>query len=699
MNLHGILDQLDEIIYISDPDTYELLFLNRCARNKFGELKPGARCYEALQGAEQPCPFCTNETLKNCQGHRLTWVRQHPEVGSMLLHDSLIEYNGKRCRMEEAIDINRYITELNDTKLDLAAERKLVECIENLVVTKDFHAAVNSMLQTIIEHYDADRAYIFEFDWEKNVTHNTFEMCRAGVEPEIQNLQSVPIAVVAGWVDVFRNRQKKINIIEDVDALKDNPIRRIEYDCLHPQGIQSLITVPIFLEGELHGFLGVDNPRAHMDAPELLAQTTYIASNELQKRTLTERVMAQSRQDPLTGLCNRLAYDECLDCLQGQEVPMGVGFLDLNGLKWINDTLGHDYGNKAILRACQLMREFFDAGQIYRISGEEFVLLCPELGFGEFMERSKRLESALVMEKDLAALGYVWGKAEDATEMVRKAEQAMYAAKRKFYLREGTKTTGQRPAYLDALLQEYRDSTFVAYLQPLYSMQKGRVYGAEALVRKIDPRGNIQVPFEFIHMMEQERMISMVDFEMLRQVCRLLVEWKPVWPELTLHVNFSRITLADPDCLTHVDKVLAETGADPRQLVLEVTESSQGIQLESMASRLNALRERGITIALDDLGTEAACLEMLYLPQIEIAKIDRSLICKAENSRREQTVIYHLIDLCHDLGMTCVVEGIETEGQVELLKKLNCDLLQGYHIGKPMPVAEFFERFGPAPQA
>ena len=136
-----------------------------------------------------------------------------------------------------------------------------------------------------------------------------------------------------------------------------------------------------------------------------------------------------------------------------------------------------------------------------------------------------------------------------------------------------------------------------------------------------------------------------------------------------------------------------ETGADPKRLTFEITEGSQGVQLESMGSLLDALRARGITLALDDMGTEAACLEMLYLPQIKNVKIDRSLICRAENSEREQTVISGLIELCHKLGMQCVAEDIETKSQVDLLKKLGCDRLQGYYIGKPMPPEAFFEKF------
>ena len=270
----------------------------------------------------------------------------------------------------------------------------------------------------------------------------------------------------------------------------------------------------------------------------------------------------------------------------------------------------------------------------------------------------------------------------------------MQTAKNKFYA-SNTALKGQRPGYLDRLLQEFRDSTFISYLQPLYSIKHDKVYGAEVLVRKVDPHGKIHAPVEFIGIMEKEHMISMVDSEMLRQSCELIRQWKAVWPDIVLNVNFSRNTLTEPDYLARVDKILAETGVDPKQLIFEVTESSQGIQLESLSSLFDELKKRGIAIAIDDLGTEAACLEMLYLPQLSIAKIDKSLIDKAEHSDREQLVIRHLVDLCHDLGMICVAEGIETDSQIELLKQLGCDRLQGFKIGKPMPADEFFEKFRP----
>ena len=585
-------------------------------------------------------------------------------------------------------------TELDSARNDLSVEKKLLDCIENLVMNDDFTAAVNSGLTTILEYYDADRTYIFEFQWKENLTRNTYEICRDGISPQIENLQTVPVDVVARWVDSFEDQeQNTIIFIGDVDALKDDPTHRLEYDCLHPQGIKSLIAVPIFINVKLHGFLGIDNPRSHMDALTLLTQLTYIIANELQKRLLTEALTKKSYQDPLTGLNNRLAYDEMLDHLRGKEFPVGVGFLDINGMKWINDTLGHDMGNKVIQKICTILNEHIEQQYIYRISGDEFVMIWPDVDYKVFMSAAKKLEAALFDEKNIASFGFVWGKEEDTGIAVRKAEKAMQTAKNKFYA-ANAELKDSRPGYLDALLQEFRDSTFIPYLQPLYSIQYNRVYGAEVLVRKIDPHGNIQAPVEFIDVMEREHMISMVDFTMLRQACELIQKWKPVWPDIVLNVNFSRNTLMEPDFLERIDQILSETGADPAQLIFEITESSQNIQLESLYSLLDEVKQRGISLAIDDLGTEASCLEILYLPQISVAKIDKGLIDKAEHIDREQLVIKHVVDLCHDLNMRCVAEGIETDSQIELLKKLGCDKLQGYKIGKPMLPEDFLRQFG-----
>ena len=316
------------------------------------------------------------------------------------------------------------------------------------------------------------------------------------------------------------------------------------------------------------------------------------------------------------------------------------------------------------------------------------------MDYTQFKHIAVQAAAALAAEKQIASLGWVWGREEDVGIAVRRAEKAMQAEKIKYYAAiENSK--GQRPGSVDVLLQEFRASTFVPYLQPLYSIQEKRIYGAEVLVRKIDPRGHIYTPISFIQIMEREGMISMVDFTMLRCACELLQQWKAVWPELTLNVNFSRNSITEPDYLERVDKIIAETGADPARLVFEVTESATGIDLNALSDILDGLKARGITLAIDDLGTEASNLNTLRQQQFTYAKLDKSLIDEAEHSERMQIIIELAIELVHKLGMLCVAEGIETKAQIELLKTLGCDRLQGYLIGYPMPADEFFEKFAP----
>ena len=147
MDIHKVLDQIDEIIYIADLENYELLYLNRIGRERFGTPAPGVKCYEFLQGEEKPCKFCTNGELSHLQDKHITWVRQHSAAGNMLLHDSIIDYGGRPCRMELAISVERYVAEVAAAKQDLAAERKLVKCIENLVLSTDFRCTLPACAQ------------------------------------------------------------------------------------------------------------------------------------------------------------------------------------------------------------------------------------------------------------------------------------------------------------------------------------------------------------------------------------------------------------------------------------------------------------------------------------------------------------------------------------------------------------------------
>ena len=688
MDFQAILDQMGEIVYVSDQTTDELLYLNQTGIQRFGAPAPGTKCYAHLCGRTSPCKFCARDQAASCQKQRQAWLRERPDLGNVLLSHSLIEYEGRPCRLGTVTDVDRYIAELSAAKSDLTAAKMLISCMEQMVSGGD----AKCVMDTVRAYYDADRAYALRFAADRRTASVIHEVCREDAVSQQELMQDVPMELLKPMLSALQPSGKRACVITDVGALKDDPARRAVYDWLHPQGIHSLIAVPVYHGSELHGFLCAENLRQNIDAPELMEKIAYMAAGELHRRELMQELHQKAYYDPLTMCYNRIAYDEALDKLCGTEIPVGVGCLNLNGLRRINDSLGYRYGDKAIYKACSLLKSCFGYKNVYRISGDEYMVLWPNVSYEDFTAACERLQNELRTEKDFASFGNAWGIKEKVSGIISEAETSMRTLKNRYYTEL---KQSERPAYIDKLLREYRESTFIGFLQPLYSIEKGKVYGAEVLVRKVDAAGRMQFPMEFISALEQYGMISMVDLEMFRQACGLIRRWKSIWPDLILNVNFSRATLGEPDCMERVDEILRDTGADPKQIIAEVTEPSQKMQLEVMDERLSALKERGFSVALDDMGTEASCLETLFLPQLDIIKIDRSLISRAEHGERERTVVAGLIELGHRLNMTCVAEGIETESQLELLQRLHCDRLQGYYIGKPMPPEKFFEKFAP----
>lgn len=687
MDFQAILDQMGEIVYVSDQATYELKYLNRTGIQRFGAPAPGTKCYAHLCGRTSPCKFCAQEQSSS-QKQRQAWLRERPDLGNVLLSHSLIEYEGRLCRLGTVTDVDRYVAELTTVKNDLIAAKMLISCMEQMVSGGD----AKCVMDTVRTYYDADRAYALRFAADRRTASIIHEVCREDVVSQQELMQDIPMELLKPMLSALQPSSKRACVIADVDAIKDDPARRAVYDWLHPQGIHSIVAVPVYHGTEMHGFLCAKNLRQNIDAPELMEKIAYMAAGELHRRELMQELHQKAYYDPLTMCYNRIAYDAALDKLCGTEIPVGVGCLNLNGLRRINESLGYHYGDKAIYQACSLLKGCFGHKNVYRISGDEYMVLWPGVSYENFTAACRRLETELETAGGLASFGRSWGTKEKVNDLIKEAECSMYTMKNRYY---ATMEQRERPAYIDKILKEYRESKFVGYLQPLYSIQADKIYGAEVLVRKVDPFGGVHFPRDFISTMETYGMISMVDLEMFRQACGLIRRWKSIWPDLILNVNFSRATLGEPDCMERVDAILKESGIDPKQIIVEVTEGSQGMQREVMEARLTAFKERGYSIALDDMGTEAACLETLFLPQLDIIKIDRSLISRAEHGERERTVVAGLIDLGHRLGMTCVAEGIETESQLELLQRLHCDRLQGYYIGKPMPPEKFFEKFAP----
>ena len=249
--LQIIMEDVDEIVYVSDIATYEILYLNEFGKKVFGltDIGKGRKCYEVLQGIDAPCPFCTNQFL-NCETF-YTWELTNPiSHRHYLLRDKLIRWNGRLARLE-----------LKNGGL---------------------------------------------------IANNTYEWCSEGIFPQKEVLQNVPISYMSCWQKMFERREDVV--IDNLESIRDSDLDM--YSVLKPQGIESLIVVPLVLNDVISGFIGVDNPKANRDDHSLLHSLAYFVTNEQRKRNMQSELKRMSYCDDLTGLHNRNSYISVLQKLE-----------------------------------------------------------------------------------------------------------------------------------------------------------------------------------------------------------------------------------------------------------------------------------------------------------------------------------------------------------------------------------------------
>ena len=263
-------------------------------------------------------------------------------------------------------------------KREQAIERRLgvsdtlIDCITVLAEEKDINRAIDSLLKILNDYFDGDRAYLFEFDYENQVTNNSYEYAAEGVTKEIDNLQNIPLDVIDSWIRKFEDTGTFYISSLDKDVDKDSDTYRI----LDMQQIQSLIAVPLEENETIIGFLGIDNPKKNYDDLSLLSSATYFILDGIDRRESHAMLHRLSFEDSLTSVYNRNRFNHLLKEVEGCALEkVGVAFFDLNGLKVVNDTLGHSEGDKLIKRTAKGISEVFGKN-VYRMGGDEFSVIA-----------------------------------------------------------------------------------------------------------------------------------------------------------------------------------------------------------------------------------------------------------------------------------------------------------------------------------
>ena len=435
-----------------------------------------------------------------------------------------------------------------------------------------------------------------------------------------------------------------------------------------------------------------------------------------QRKELEDQLTHQAFHDALTGLANRaLLRDRVAHGLRRQRRhrrPLAVLLFDLDGFKTLNDSLGHAFGDGLLAAvADRLVEQLRPSDTACRLGGDEFAVLVEDLTGGMdatvVADRIVRslAEPFVVDGKEVvtgASLGIAIADADDlsADDLLRNADVAMYTAKGRGRGRFELFKPSMHKAMLDRLdleadLRRAVDrGEFVLHYQPTVTLATGRISGMEALVRWASPDRGLMPPGVFIPVAEDIGLIVKLGAWVLEEACRQTVAWKHefgVDAPSTISINVSARQLQDDALVATVADVLARTGINPDQVILEITETALMSDAESMVARLHQLKALGVRLAIDDFGTGYSSMSYLCSFPIDILKIDRSFVSGVPNEPQKVGIVRTIVELGHILELETVAEGIELDEELEQLRALDCDLGQGYRFAKPLAVDDVVE--------
>lgn len=439
----------------------------------------------------------------------------------------------------------------------------------------------------------------------------------------------------------------------------------------------------------------------------------YFLYRELQERKrLEQAIKRQAHHDSLTGLPNRLSFMERLDYeirnANRSRERLAVVFLDVDRFKDINDSLGHEAGDRLLKEvAGRLRASVRESDSVARIGGDEFNILLTNIADADSVSviagkviRSFHQPFAIsgreIHSSASAGISLYPEDGENSGALLKNADIAMYHAKEqgrnnfKFYNASLNSRIQERVRIENDIRHILEKNELVLHYQPRIDIRKQRIVSAEALVRWRHPEKGLLAPLQFIPLAEGIGFISSLDEWVLRTACAQVNAWRGGGNgAISLSVNISPREFKRPGLAGVISGILAETGFDPRSLELEIREQAAMENIETTSARLSELAKLGVGLSIDRFGSGYSSLNDLKRLSPSRIKIDRSFIRGIDSSRKDRAIIKAIIVMAHDMDITAVAEGVETWEQMRFLEEIGCDEVQGYQVCGPVPVEEF----------
>jgi diguanylate cyclase (GGDEF)-like protein/PAS domain S-box-containing protein len=445
-----------------------------------------------------------------------------------------------------------------------------------------------------------------------------------------------------------------------------------------------------------------------------LVGSAAVGTDVTDRRRTADKLLHDAFHDALTGLPNRALFLDRLEHRLALEkrrhkTSFSVLVLDIDRFKVINDSLGHVLGDQLLIEVARRLEAALRPGDtVARLGGDEFTILLEDVPtaadarkVADRLHEELKAPFLLATEEVFsgASIGIAHGSAEYARpeDILRDGDTALYRAKAQGRGRcvEFDSSMHDRAVELlhleTSLRRALERREFRLHYQPVVSLTSGQITGAEALLRWMHPERGLVPPLDFIPLAEETGLIVEIGAWVLKEACRQMKEWqeKLGQPQLEIGVNLSSRQFQVPGLVAQVAEVLQETGLSPRSLRLEVTESLLMDKHPNVAQSMTELRAMGVRLDLDDFGTGYSSLSYLHQFPIDTLKIDRSFIQRMGATDEALEIVNTILALASSLDMEVVAEGVETEQQLELLRKMHCSYAQGYHLSRPIEPVQF----------
>ena len=469
----------------------------------------------------------------------------------------------------------------------------------------------------------------------------------------------------------------------------------------------------VYISGSVSPIVNYRDVLEEKEFHEDLAGTVMIFQDVTEKKAAVENLHHRAFYDSLTNIPNRDWFTERLndavervdrnpDCL------FAVLFLDLDDFKKINDSLGHPVGDRLLIAvARRLERSLRSCDTVARLGGDEFGIILESLdSVSESCRVARRIQQELakpfVIDRNTistnCSIGLVTSSIKTSIDnFIRNADIAMYRAKEKgkgcYEIFDETMHEEVMTSFRleNELLVAISQNQLVVHYQPIISLLSQEISGFEALVRWNHPTKGLLYPDEFITVAEETGIITKVDLWVLRQVCKQLAVWQQrgtYSPAVTVSVNLSSRHFVRSDFVDRVTEIITDMKIEASRIKLEITETTLIENTIGAKNLFSRLKELGFTLSLDDFGTGYSSLSYLQQFPLDVLKIDRCFVRELHRNSKNATITKALIEIAHQLGLTVIAEGVETEAELSFLSQNYCDNIQGYYFSPPLAIQD-----------